>query len=218
MISVPEAGLLPSTPRAVRVHERVDHVVREAVGIRRQGLRRDDAHHLPVAERRVLAFRALEQATCHRRRTRHRRHALERSDVAEPERLHRGQVEAADSARDVAQGVRPLVSELCCVRQGACAHTVEHDDARARHVSILERCEHRPRPPRRRALHPRDHRDRGQRHLGRREALAGNEGRRGEGQSRRLDEPRAAARPQAARTPSRAPRRRLHTSPCRRGR
>ena len=75
------------------VHERVDHVVREAVGIRRQGLRRDDAHHLPVTERRVLPLGTLEQAARHRGRTRHRRHALERSDVAQPERLHRRQVE-----------------------------------------------------------------------------------------------------------------------------
>ena len=50
------------------VHERVDHVVREAVGIRRQGLRRDDAHHLPVAERRVFPLGALEAAR-HRGRT-----------------------------------------------------------------------------------------------------------------------------------------------------
>ena len=180
MISVPEAGLLPSTPRAVACMNGSITSCGKPCGIRRQGLRRDDPHHLPVAERRVLALRALEQPSCHRGRTRHRRHALERSDVAEPERLHRGQVEAADGARDVAEGVRPLVSELCCVRQGACAHAVEHDDARARHVSILERYEHRPRPPRRRPLHPRHHRDRGQRHLGRREVLAGDEGRRGE--------------------------------------
>ena len=122
-----------------RVHERVDDVVREAVRVRRQGLRRDDAHHLPVAERRVLPFErsssrpATAGAPCMGATPSSGR------DVAEPERLHGRQVETADGARDVAEGVRALVSELCCVRQGACAHTVEHDDARARHVlTILE--------------------------------------------------------------------------------
>ena len=42
------------------VHERIDHVVRESVRVRRKRLRRDDAHVLPVAGGRVLALRPLE--------------------------------------------------------------------------------------------------------------------------------------------------------------
>ena len=119
------------------VHERVDHVVGKAVRIRRQRLRRDDAHHLPVPERRVLALRALEQAAGDRGRARHRRHAFEIRDVAETQGLHVRQVEPADGARDVSERVRLVVSELCCVRQGARAHAVQHDHARARHGAIV---------------------------------------------------------------------------------
>ena len=80
----------PVTEYAARgsVHERVDDVVRKTVRVRREGLRRDNAHHLPVPEGRVLALRALEQAARDGRGPRHLRHALERCDVAEPQRLH----------------------------------------------------------------------------------------------------------------------------------
>ena len=59
-------------------------------------MRGDDAHQLPVAGGRVLALRALQQPARDRRRARLRRAALQRLDVAEPERLEVGQVEPAD--------------------------------------------------------------------------------------------------------------------------
>ena len=117
MISVPEAGLVAEHAAAGAVHERVDHVVREAVRVGRERRRRDDAHQLPVAGRRVLALRALEQPAGDRRRARLRRAALERLDVAEPERLEVRQVEAADGARDVAERVGALVAVFGGVRQ-----------------------------------------------------------------------------------------------------
>src|SRR4029079_2227580 len=43
------------------VHERIDHVVRQALRVGRGGRLSDDAHQLPVARRRVLSLRALEQ-------------------------------------------------------------------------------------------------------------------------------------------------------------
>ena len=48
-----------AAPRGLR--ERVEQVLREAVGIGREGALGDDARELPVADRRVLALRALEQ-------------------------------------------------------------------------------------------------------------------------------------------------------------
>ena len=139
MISVPEAGLVAEHAAPGPVHERVDHVVREAVRVRRHRLRRDDAHQLPVAGGRVLALRALEQAAGDGRRAGLRRAALERLDVAEAERLEVRQVEAADGARDVAERVRALVAVFVGVGQLAGADGVEHDDAGPRHGAILGR-------------------------------------------------------------------------------
>ena len=99
------------------VHERVDHLVREAVRVGRHRLRRQDPHQLPVPRRRVLAARALEQPPGDGRRAGLRRAAEERLDVPEPERLERRQVEPADRARDVPERVRALVAELGGVRQ-----------------------------------------------------------------------------------------------------
>ena len=53
---------VPEDAVARFVHERVDHVVREAVRVGRHRLLRLDPHQLPVAGRRVLAARALERA------------------------------------------------------------------------------------------------------------------------------------------------------------
>ena len=121
------------------VHERVDHLVRKPVRIGRKGDGGDDPHQLPVARRRVLALRALEQAAGDRRSTRLRRAALERLDVAETERLEIGEVETADGAGDVAERVGALVAVVGRVRQLPRADGVEHDDARTRHAGILRR-------------------------------------------------------------------------------
>ena len=132
-------GLVAEHAAAGPVHERVDHVVREAVRVGRHRRRRDDAHQLPVAGRRVLALRALEQPPGDRRRPRLRRAALERHHVAEAERLERGQVEASDGAGDVPERVRPLVPVLGRIGQLSRADGVEHDHARPRHAAILRR-------------------------------------------------------------------------------
>ena len=58
----PRGRLVAEHAAAGAVHERVDHVVREARADRSgTAVARDDAHQLPVAGRRVLALRALEQ-------------------------------------------------------------------------------------------------------------------------------------------------------------
>ena len=134
MISVPDAGLLPSTPRPVWFMNGSITSSGKPCGYVGNGGRRDDAHELPVAGRRVLALRALEQPAGDRRRAGLRRAALERHHVSEPERLEIGQVEASDGAGDVAEGVRAFVPVLPCVRQLSSADGVEHDDARPRHA------------------------------------------------------------------------------------
>jgi len=70
-----------------------------------------------VPRGRVLALRALEESAGDRRSARLRRAAIERHHVSEPERFEIGQVETADGAGRVAQGVRAFVSVLPCVRQ-----------------------------------------------------------------------------------------------------
>jgi hypothetical protein len=121
------------------VHERVDHVVREALRIGRKRRLSDHAHQLPVARRRVLALGTLEQASGDGRSARLRRAAFERLDVPEPERLHVRQVEAAHRSRDVAERVRALVTVCCGIRKRSRAHGVQHDHASARHAAILGR-------------------------------------------------------------------------------
>ena len=96
MISVPDAGLLPSTPRPVRCMNGSITSCGKPCGIGRERRRREHAHQLPVAGRRVLALRALDEPAGDGRRARLRRAALERLDVAEAERLEVRQVEAAD--------------------------------------------------------------------------------------------------------------------------
>src|SRR6266446_4467422 len=87
--------LVPQHPATRPVHERVDDVVRKSVRVGGHGLRRDDAHQLPVAGGGVLALRALEEPAGNCRSARLRRTALERLDVAETERLEVWQVQAA---------------------------------------------------------------------------------------------------------------------------
>src|SRR5439155_3663171 len=86
----------------------------------------------PVTRRRVLAARPLEQTAGDRGRSRLRRTAFERLDVAEAERLERREVETADRACDVAERVGARVAEVGRVRQRTRTHRVEHDHARAR--------------------------------------------------------------------------------------
>ena len=135
-------GLVAEHAAPGAVHERVDDVVREPVRIRRERLRGDDAHQLPVAGGRVLALRPLEEPARDRRRSRLRRAALELLDVPEPERLHVREIEAADGLRDVRERVRALVAVPVGVRQRAGPDGVEHDHAGTRsrglgHPAIL---------------------------------------------------------------------------------
>ena len=133
MISVPLAGHVAEHRPARLVHERVDHLVGEAVRVGRHRLRGEDPHQLPVAGRRVLAARALDQPPGDRRRARLRRAAEQRLDVAEPERLERRQVEAADGAGEVAERVGALVAEVGGVGQLPGPDGVEDDHTGPRH-------------------------------------------------------------------------------------
>ena len=139
MISVPDAGSVAEHTVPGAVHEGVDHLVREPVRVRRERDRRDDAHHLPVTGRRVLALRALEQPAGDGRRPWLWRAAGERLDVSEPERLHVRQVETTDGPGDVAERVGAFVSVIRRVRQLPRADGVKNDDARTRHAGILGR-------------------------------------------------------------------------------
>jgi hypothetical protein len=130
-------GLVAEHTPAGPVHEGVDHVVRKAVRVGREGLRRNDAHQLPVARRRVLSLRPLDEPARHGGCAGLRGATLERLHVAEAERLEARQVQSSDCSGDVAQGVRALVAVLCGVRQLAGSDRVEHDDARPGHPAIL---------------------------------------------------------------------------------
>ena len=118
------------------VHERVDHVVRKAVRVRRERLCRDDSHQLPVAGRRVLALRPLEEAARDRGGSRLRGAALEVLDVPEAEGLHVGEVETPDGPGDVRERVRALVAVFAGIRQRARADGVEDDHAGPRYRGL----------------------------------------------------------------------------------
>ena len=133
----PRRRLVADHAAARAVHERVDHVVREAVRIRREGRRGDDAHELPVPRRRVLPLRALEQAARDRGGPGLRRAPCERFHVPEAERLEIGKIEAADCSRDVAERVRSLVAVLVGIGKSAGTDGVEHDHAGSGHAAIL---------------------------------------------------------------------------------
>ena len=118
-----------AAPRGLR--ERVEQVLREAVWIGREGPRRHDPGHLPVADRGVLAERVLEQAAGDRGRRGRRRTALERQHVAETELLEVREVEPSDRVRDVAERVRAGVAERRRIGQLTRADGVEHHDERS---------------------------------------------------------------------------------------
>ena len=145
----PRRGLVAEHAAAGPVHERVDHVVREAVRVGRERRRRDDAHQLPVARRRVLALRALEQPAGDRRRARLRRAALERLDVAEAERL---EVRAGRGRRRRGRRCRACSSPRPRSRPRPAALPRRRHRARSRTpaacAAILRRAWTRPRPHR----------------------------------------------------------------------
>ena len=115
------------TPRPGRVDQRVDDLVREAVGIGAQRRRRDDAHELPVAGDRVLARAERVQAAVEDR-VGGGRDARERQHGAEPERAEHRQVEPAGRLGDVAERVRAGVAVVGGVGQLPRAARVQHDD------------------------------------------------------------------------------------------
>ena len=138
MISVPEAGLLPSTPRAVACMNgsmtscgKPCGYVGSACGVTMPIISQcPSVVSLPFersSSRPATAGAPGIGAT-----------PSSGATLPSPSASIAGRSRPPDRPRDVAEGVGALVSELCCVRQGACAHAVEHDDARARHVSILE--------------------------------------------------------------------------------
>jgi hypothetical protein len=129
-------GLVADHASARAVHERVDHLVGEAVRVGRERARRDDAHQFPVARGRVLALRALEQPAGDRGRVRLRGAAFERLDVSETERLEVRQIEPADRVRDVSEGIRPLVAPVGGVGKLPRPDGVQHDHAGPRHSEL----------------------------------------------------------------------------------
>ena len=110
-------GLVPQHATARRVHEGVDHIVWEAMRVGWKRLGRDDPHVLPMAGRRVLALRPLEEAT--------------------GDRGCAGLRPTAFELLDVAERVRALITVLRGVRQLAGTDGIEHDDARPGHRAIL---------------------------------------------------------------------------------
>src|SRR3954454_20925904 len=107
------------------------------IGRERRG--REHAHELPVARRRVLALRPLDEPPGDGRCTGLRRATFERLDVPEPERLEARQVEPSHCSRHVAERVGPYVAVVGCVRQLSGADGVKHDYARSGHAAILRR-------------------------------------------------------------------------------
>ncbi len=119
-------GAVAEDAAAGGVAQRVEHLGREAVGIRAQRDRRDDAHQLPVPGDRVLARAERVQAAVEHA-LRRGRDADERDDVAEPEPPEHRQVEPAGRLGDVAERVGARVPVVGGVRQRARAAGVDHD-------------------------------------------------------------------------------------------
>jgi hypothetical protein len=112
------AGPVADHPAPADRRDQLDHLGREAGREGRQGATGGDAHHAPVTGGRVLARPERgEPAVEHGRLG--RRDAFERQDRAQPEAPERGQMQAADLARQVPERVRAGVPVLGGVRQRA---------------------------------------------------------------------------------------------------
>ena len=137
MISVPLAGLLPSTPRAVRCMNGSITSCGKPCGYVGSGC----GVTIPISSQWPIVVSLPFDRSSRRPATAGAPAcggtALERLDVAEAERLQVRQVEPADGARDVAERVGALVAELVGVRQRAGTDGIEHDHARPRHRAIL---------------------------------------------------------------------------------
>jgi hypothetical protein len=118
MIAVPDAVLLPITPRPVSL---------ENSAMMPGGPRQDDAHHFPVAGDRILTRRHLRHPSDGSRGQLGRRRSTQRHHPIQPERAQRGHTKW-HTLGDVAERVAAFVSVLSGVRQLADADTVEHDD------------------------------------------------------------------------------------------
>jgi hypothetical protein len=112
--------------------ERVHDLDRKAIRIDGERVRQSHPHHLPVARGGVLAGRGLQVPAPRRRRTIGRGDAEDVCDVAQSEGAEIGHVETAICIGGVGQRVGALVTIGRCVRQGAGAHRVEHQDDRPR--------------------------------------------------------------------------------------
>src|SRR5450759_4076463 len=111
--------------------ERLHHVRRKAVRVRRKRAFEDDAHHLPVAGGGVFAGAVLHEATIGRLRP--RRSEREAHDLAEPQPDQIGQLDSA-ALEHVPQGVGPGVAVGGCIRELTGPAAVEDADEHARHV------------------------------------------------------------------------------------
>ena len=125
-------GPVAQDAAAGAVDQLVEDLVREAVRVRAQRARRDDAHQLPVAGDRVLARPERVQPPVDDA-VRRRRHARQRHDVAEPEALQDRQVEPAGGLGDVAERVRARVAVVGRVGQLARPAGVDDDDEGSLH-------------------------------------------------------------------------------------
>ena len=123
----------PTTRLALKL---VQHLLGETVGIRGEALGRDDARHLPVPNRGVLAGRRLAKAG---KRTGGRGDRLEvhvigglerAFNVEKAKRRHVGDVELTRGGAG-AQGVAPLVTPLCGIWLGADAKAIQDDKKHA---------------------------------------------------------------------------------------
>ena len=107
--SVPAIRPVAAEPQTGGVLERAHDIRRETVRIRRQRLRRHDAHQLPVPGRRLLARPERAKAPVDRRAD-HRGDAQDRHDRAQPQPLQRREPKPADLLGQVRERVRAGVA------------------------------------------------------------------------------------------------------------
>ena len=113
----PGSGAVPEPPQTGLALERAHHLGGEPVGIRGERLLEPHPHHLPVTGGRVLAKRHFGAPPPRGGRRGVTGAPGDLRDVPETPRLQIRQVQAADSARGVAEGVRADVAEESGVRQ-----------------------------------------------------------------------------------------------------